>query len=207
VHIQQTIFAVALAISLTSPLAAAPDETVVLGPRVLGETISYRLDLARSGTKEAKHVQTTIALSSTSQGLHVSSTDPAVDGPGVREASGAISVAGALRAVIDRYNQLQTGLSGRDGQGRSSVNVLVGQQDVSVPVETTSADSGGSTLLRFAGHADPTIRGFAVHVTVDMETTVVGGRLTSASAKNDIVASVPFRKIHVEQVWSLTRLP
>jgi hypothetical protein len=206
VHVQQTIFAGVLAASLTSPLAAAPDETVLLGPRAVGETISYRLNLARSGTKEPGHIETIIALSATSQGLRVTSTDPAEDGPGVREADGAVRVANALRAVIDPYNQVQTGFSGRDGHGGSSVHVVLGAQDVYVPVETTSADSGGSTLLRFEGHSDTTIRGITVHVTVDIQATVVDGRFTSASARNEIRASVLFRKIRVEQVWSLTRL-
>jgi hypothetical protein len=46
-----------------------------------------------------------------------------------------------------------------------------------------------------------------MHVAVDVHATVVRGHVENATARNAIDASVLFRKIHIDQVWSLTRLP
>jgi hypothetical protein len=201
------IAAALITTSLTTPLACAAEEPVQLGPRAVGETTSFRLEMTHTGTKESGHVQTTLALTSTPQGLHVASTAPAQEAAATTEAGGAVRVDGPLRTLLDPYNQVETALLARDGHGHSTVDVLAGTQEVSVSVDVTTTDSGGSTLVAFAGRTDTTVRGVNAHVAVDLHATIARGRLVSASARNAVDASVLLRKIHVEQVWSLTRLP
>lgn len=201
------IAAAIMAASLTARTTVAQEEPVQLGPRTIGETASYRLEMTQTGTKEGGRVQTTLALTSNPQGIRVASTAPAVEASGATEASGAVRVDGPLRAIIDPYNQLRTALEGRDPRGHSTVVVSLGQQEVAVPVDATSTENGGTTSLAFAGHTDTKVRGVNAHVAVDLHATVVHGRVSNASARNAVDASVLFRKIHVDQVWSLTRLP
>jgi hypothetical protein len=87
------------------------------------------------------------------------------------------------------------------------VNVFVAGEDVSVPVAFTSTENGGTTSLAFTGQTTKKVKGAGAHVAVDVQATVVRGRIESASARNAVDASVVFRKIHIDQVWSLTRLP
>jgi hypothetical protein len=201
-------FAVLAAAFLTSVLPStitAQEEPIQSGPRAVGESVVYRLDLETAGVKEGGTAQTTLTLTRVTQGLHVASTSPAAEGSALGD--GAITgLDGPLRIVVEPYNQLQAALGGRDGHGRSTVNILAGGQEVAVPVTFTSSEGNGMTVLAFAGETNTRVKGIGAHVTVAMKATVVRGRLETASAHNDFDASIPFRKIHVDQVWSLTRL-
>ncbi|HEV3141238.1 MAG TPA: hypothetical protein VGY57_12010 [Vicinamibacterales bacterium] len=166
--------------------------------------MAYRLDLATTGTKESGQTQTTLTLTRTPQGVHVSSTSPTEEASAGDD--GVVGIDGHLRIVLDPYNQLRTALRGRDGHSRSTVNVLVAGQEVSVPVAVTSTDNAGTTSLAFTGETNAKVKGVGAHVMVAVQATVVRGRLASASARNAFDASIPFRKIHIDQVWSLTRL-
>lgn len=207
-HYTKAVFATAiLTSSLAVPLAWAQDESVQSGPRTVGETAAYRLEFSSSGTKEARQGQTTLTLTRTAQGVHVASASPAEEAAGNVDPSGVVHVDGDLSRLVEPYNQLQTALNGRDGHGRSTVTVVVGKQEVSVPVALTTTQSGATMSFAFTGQTGTKVRGVGAHVAVDMHAAVVAGRVENASARNTFDASVPFRKIHVEQAWSLTRMP
>jgi hypothetical protein len=185
----------------------AQDESVQSGPRTIGETVAYSLNLETTGTKEGAQAQTTLTLTRTPQGVHVSSTAPAEEASANLGDDGVVRIDGHLGTVVGPYNQIQTALRGRDRNNRSTVNVFVAGEDVSVPVAFTSTENGGTTSLAFTGQTTTKVKGAGAHVAVDVQATVVRGRIESASARNAVDASVVFRKIHIDQVWSLTRLP
>jgi hypothetical protein len=200
------VAAAILTSSFISPISAQ-DESVQSGPRALGETVAYRLNLETTGTKEGGLAQTTLMLTRTPQGVHVSSTSPAEEASADFGDDGLVRIDGHLRTVVGPYNQIQTALRGRDRNNRSTVSVQVGSQEVSVPVAFTSTESGGATSLVFTGETTTKVKGVGAHVAVDVQAKVVRGRIESASARNAVDASILFRKIHIDQVWSLTRLP
>ncbi|HEV2739723.1 MAG TPA: hypothetical protein VGU66_14185 [Candidatus Elarobacter sp.] len=200
------VAAALLTSSFQSPIAAQ-EGSVQPGPRAQGEAVVYRLHLKTAGVKEGGQADTTLTLTRTPQGVRIASTSPAEDAQSAVGDDGVVRVDGRLRAVAEPYNQLQSALRGRDRDGRSTVNVFVADQEVSVPVACTSTDIGGSKSLEFTGQTTARIRGVGAHIAVDVRATVVRDRVESASARNTFDASVPFRKIHIDQVWSLTRLP
>lgn len=169
--------------------------------------MTYRLELANSGTKEAGKVGTILTLIRTPQGLDVASTSPAEHASGNVAADGVVRLDGHLGHIVEPYNELETALGRRDGHGRSIVSVLMGKQEVSVPVSVASTESGATTSLAFTGQTDTTMKGAGVHVAVNLQATLAGGRVESASAQNTIDAHMLIRKVHVEQAWSLTRVP
>jgi hypothetical protein len=199
------VAAAILTSSFVSPIGAQ-DESVQSGPRVIGETVAYRLNLETTGTKEGGGAQTTLSLTRTPQGVRVSSTSPAEEASANFGDDGVVRIDGHLGTVVGPYNQIQTALRGRDRNSRSTVNVFVAGQEVSVPVAFTSTESGGTTSLVFTGQTTTKVKGVGAHVAVAVLATVVGGHIQSASARNAVDASIPFRKIHIDQVWSLTRL-
>jgi hypothetical protein len=202
------VAAAMLTSSFMSPIGAQ-DESVQPGPRAIGETVAYRLNLETTGTQQVAQAQaqTTLTLTRTQQGVRVSSSSPAEETSANVGDDGVVRIDGHLRTVVGPYNQIQTALRGRDRNSRSTVNVLVGGREVSVPVAFTSTESGGTTSLVFTGQTTTRVKGVGAHVAVDVQATVVRGHIESASARNAFDASVPFRKIHIDQVWSLTRLP
>jgi hypothetical protein len=199
------VAAAILTSSFVSP-TDAQDESVQSGPRTIGETVAYRLNLETTGTKEAVKALTTLTLTRTPQGVHVSSTSPAEEASTSFGDDGVVRIDGHLSTVMSPYNQIQTALRGRDRNSRSTVNVFVAGQEVSVPVAFTSTESGGTTSLVFTGETTTKVKGVGAHVAVDVQAKVVGGHVESASARNAVDASILFRKIHIDQVWSLTRL-
>jgi hypothetical protein len=200
-----------LMLSFAGPVAAAPPDADCspLGPRAPATSVAYRLHAERRGTKESGLVDTTLTLSATANDMTIASTAPALNGKGVPQPDGSLDVQGDLVRLIDPYNQVATSLhcvAGAMPTGESKLLMLLGKNTVDVPVKIVTAPDGPRVAVAITGETDTTMRSAHVHLVVNVHAMIVDGKLLSASADNNLDASVMFRKIHVEQLWSLNRV-
>jgi hypothetical protein len=208
VKIHRLAVAMALAASIASPLQTIADEDPsILDPRRSGESVSYRIDAERSGSKEPSSLHTQLSISLSATGLWISSTTPTDGVAGTRRANGEIVVAGKLQQVVEPFNEIQTALSGINARHQSSMTVLLGDSSAIVPVIATSVVAGnGDTTMTFAGQTDAAIKAFKAHLAVNVRAVFAGNRLLTASATNEVAVHVLFRTLRIQQTWTLARI-
>lgn len=204
-HTKGIVLTCALVAGLACPVFAAAEAPITLNPRDPGSSVAYHLQSDRRGTKETQHVDTMLTIRSASPGVVVTSTTPASTAEGSLQPDGSIALTGDLRKLIGPYNQLQTAFSGMTAAHESTMRLLMGDTEVTVPVTVTASTSEAKTTLIFAGETDTTVRSAHAHIVVNAHATVSDGQLVAASATNEVTAKVMFRSIHVQQTWSITR--
>jgi hypothetical protein len=207
VKLHRLAIAIALGASIAYPLPGASTGEALLDPRGAGESVSYRLDAERHGTKEPSSLHTQLSIAVSGDGVVIASTTPAASATGTRGASGEIIIAGKLRQVVEPFNEIQTALSSENARHESQMNVLLGDTSASVPViATTVGTDGGNTTVTFVGQTDATVKAFKAHVAVNVRAVFAGSRLLTATATNEITAHILFRAVHIQQTWALARI-
>jgi hypothetical protein len=207
-QLQKTLLIGALLAASFNPDGAPAEERFALGPRQAGAHVSYHVTGRRTGVKDEQGFDTTLTLTSNDNGLLVASTSPALSEQVSLQPDGTIAPSDkTLRALVEPYNELQTALRDASAGATSSMRILVGDTEATVPVTVTiGPDGAGRSSVVVTGATDTQVHLARAHVVVNVRGELAGGRVVAASATNDATATVLFKKIHVQQVWSLRLL-